>query len=394
MSFQPQEMSEQTLKKFVDRLVKARKGQAAPTIWPPKRNHCQEEIAQVLGFKNWHEAISSVQKAKNISLHREIDDLYWEKKISTKDDWWQLFTNLEHFSIQSLTIEENSPIQVLSGRKKFFISETVSSREIKLLKEFLKDRTRLDLSQEYLNFDWVNESKRLKINQFFTFNNNNKVQCYLFEVTPSSYLPLEEMLTPSLAQEIYNPHGLVLFIGEARQGKTTLLNGALQSLYVSRDARKIRVLDCGNKDLYLNSGQKPGNSNTSVLTYFTNEFNSFSEVINASLRSNPDVLFIHQIRSFDDLEKVLKASLMGVSIISTMEISGLREFLCKIEQYGLEKDFIEQTKLLLSQDISNRFSSLPHRNYINLNKDDRASFGRHPEEFFKSEILSHHLKSL
>lgn len=63
MSFNPAALTDRTLKQFVDRLVRLRKSQPCPASsqWPPKRSRVQEEVASILGFDSWHEAIHQVR---------------------------------------------------------------------------------------------------------------------------------------------------------------------------------------------------------------------------------------------------------------------------------------------------------------------------------------------
>lgn len=62
MPFNPKALNERTLKQFVDRLMQAHKDKPLPTAeqWPPKRSQIQEQIAAVLGFPSWHQAIHAV----------------------------------------------------------------------------------------------------------------------------------------------------------------------------------------------------------------------------------------------------------------------------------------------------------------------------------------------
>lgn len=67
MSFNPRALTERTLKGFVDRWVRAQRAKPCPTPdqWPPSRAACQEDIAQLLGFANWHEAITAIRQLQN-----------------------------------------------------------------------------------------------------------------------------------------------------------------------------------------------------------------------------------------------------------------------------------------------------------------------------------------
>jgi len=70
VSFNPRALTERTLKGFVDRWVRAQRAKPCPTPdqWPPARTACQEDIAQLLGFANWHEAITAIRQVQSGSL--------------------------------------------------------------------------------------------------------------------------------------------------------------------------------------------------------------------------------------------------------------------------------------------------------------------------------------
>lgn len=60
MAFNPNSLSETTIKRFVDKLVQQNKKK---DTWPPKRAGVQEDVAVMLGYKNWHELSKSVSGA-------------------------------------------------------------------------------------------------------------------------------------------------------------------------------------------------------------------------------------------------------------------------------------------------------------------------------------------
>ena len=70
MSFNPRALTERTLKGFVDRWLRSQRAKPCPTPdqWPPARTACQEDIAQLLGFPNWHEAITAIRQLQSGGL--------------------------------------------------------------------------------------------------------------------------------------------------------------------------------------------------------------------------------------------------------------------------------------------------------------------------------------
>lgn len=72
MAFNPNSLSETTIKRFVDKLVQQNKKK---DTWPPKRAVVQEDVAVMLGYKNWHELsknVSGMSSPKNISTPSQI----------------------------------------------------------------------------------------------------------------------------------------------------------------------------------------------------------------------------------------------------------------------------------------------------------------------------------
>lgn len=68
MAFNPNSLSETTIKRFVDKLVQQNKKK---DTWPPKRAVVQEDVAVMLGYKNWHElskSVSSTPPTQNLDL--------------------------------------------------------------------------------------------------------------------------------------------------------------------------------------------------------------------------------------------------------------------------------------------------------------------------------------
>lgn len=62
MPFQPEQLTESTLKGFVDRLLRFAK--KTDTSWPPKRAWAQEAVAHALGFPNFHAAQAAIGRGK------------------------------------------------------------------------------------------------------------------------------------------------------------------------------------------------------------------------------------------------------------------------------------------------------------------------------------------
>jgi MSHA biogenesis protein MshE len=106
---------------------------------------------------------------------------------------------------------------------------------------------------------------------------------------------------------INRPHGLVLVTGPTGSGKTTTLYGALSELNTS-EKKIITVEDPVEYRL-------PRISQVQVHERIGLDFSS---VLRASLRQDPDILLVGEIRDRDSAEIALRAAMTGHMVLSTL----------------------------------------------------------------------------
>lgn len=125
-------------------------------------------------------------------------------------------------------------------------------------------------------------------------------------------LPLDEVgMPPAFVQRfrqlIQKPHGLILVTGPTGSGKTTTLYGALSELNTS-DRKIITVEDPVEYRL-------PRISQVQVHEKIGLDFGT---VLRATLRQDPDVLLVGEIRDAESAEIALRAAMTGHMVLSTL----------------------------------------------------------------------------
>lgn len=145
-------------------------------------------------------------------------------------------------------------------------------------------------------------------------------------------LPLEKVGMPQVFIDrfrdlIHRPHGLVLVTGPTGSGKTTTLYGALSELNTA-DRKIITVEDPVEYRL-------PRISQVQVHEKIGLDFAS---VLRASLRQDPDVLLVGEIRDGASAEIALRAAMTGHMVLSTLHTndamtSALRLIDMKVDPY-------------------------------------------------------------
>lgn len=149
MSFNPSALNERTLKQFVDRLAALRKTQEVPknTSWPPKRAQLQEEVAKILGFTSWHQAIHAVRpevKKSSATVAKDTADTASFSRYPNEPAQWtaEAFDEFLVWAVEQgasdIFVESDKPIEVLRhGQQQAAGQRTLSNDEISMMCQFL-----------------------------------------------------------------------------------------------------------------------------------------------------------------------------------------------------------------------------------------------------------------
>lgn len=125
-------------------------------------------------------------------------------------------------------------------------------------------------------------------------------------------LPLEKVGMPAYYIQrfrnlIHRPHGLVLVTGPTGSGKTTTLYGALSEL--NTPEKKIITAEDPVEYRLPRISQVQVNEKIGL---------DFSTVLKATLRQDPDVLLVGEIRDSESAEIALRAAMTGHMVLSTL----------------------------------------------------------------------------
>ena len=108
-------------------------------------------------------------------------------------------------------------------------------------------------------------------------------------------------------QLIERPHGLLLVTGPTGSGKTTTLYGALEELNTSH--RKIITVEDPVEYRLPRINQVQVNERIGL---------SFAAILRATLRQDPEILLVGEIRDGDSAEIALRAAMTGHMVLSTL----------------------------------------------------------------------------
>ena len=124
---------------------------------------------------------------------------------------------------------------------------------------------------------------------------------------------------------IKNPHGLILVTGPTGSGKTTTLYGALHELNSS--SKKIITVEDPVEIQQARLIQVQVNSKIGL---------DFARVLRATLRQDPDVLLVGEIRDRETAEIALRAAMTGHLVLSTLHTNDAVSSVLRLMDIGIE----------------------------------------------------------
>ena len=136
---------------------------------------------------------------------------------------------------------------------------------------------------------------------------------------------MPKALLSRFRKHISRPHGLILVTGPTGSGKTTTLYGALQEL--NQSEKKIITVEDPVEYTLPRITQVQVHEKIGL---------GFSEVLRSTLRQDPDILLIGEIRDQETAEIAVRASLTGHLVLSTLHTNDAITSAMRLIDVGLE----------------------------------------------------------
>lgn len=144
-------------------------------------------------------------------------------------------------------------------------------------------------------------------------------------ILPLDKVGMTRMHTERFRASIQRPHGLILVTGPTGSGKTTTLYGAVSELN-SADKKIITVEDPVEYRLP-RVNQVQINEKIGL---------DFSTVLRATLRQDPDILLVGEIRDADSAEIAMRAAMTGHLVLSTLHTNDALSSALRLVDMGVD----------------------------------------------------------
>jgi type IV pilus assembly protein PilB len=181
----------------------------------------------------------------------------------------------------------------------------------------------------------------------------------LFNMSPEMYqldrLGLSPRERQNLDSIISKPSGLVLVVGPTGSGKTTTLYSMLNSL--NTEDHKVITIEDPVEYEFTGITQIPVQSKSAKET-------GFAERLRATLRLDPDIVMVGEIRDMDTARTALQAALTGHLVLSTFHAASAAAALTRMADIlGENPLFVSAIRLVMAQRLVRRLDDASRQAY-------------------------------
>lgn len=165
-----------------------------------------------------------------------------------------------------------------------------------------------------------------------------------FRFIPGEVPTLESLSLPAVCKHVCDNHqGMVLVTGSTGTGKSTTLAAMID--YLNR-SRPLNIISLEDPIEFVHKSQKSQIIQRELGTHLP----SFADGIRASLREDPDVILVGEMRDAETISMAMTAAETGHLVFGTLHTTGAVKTIDRIID-ALPSDMREQTKSFLGQSL-------------------------------------------
>ena len=166
----------------------------------------------------------------------------------------------------------------------------------------------------------------------------------VLRLLPSKFMSFEEIGLPAVCRALCRrPRGIFLVTGPTGSGKTTTLATMIDYINTNLDRHIVTIEDPIE---YYHNHRKCLINQRSVGV----DVPSFEEALRRSLRQDPDVIFVGELRDLETIEAALRAAETGHLVFSTLHTTGCQGTITRISD-AFPPNQQEQIRIQLSTNL-------------------------------------------
>lgn len=217
----------------------------------------------------------------------------------------------------------NAPLLRLNGEMVSFKSESLSAEQIKqMLYAVMTEQQRTSFESD-LEIDFAisfGDNMRFRVNAF----NNLHGPAAVMRSIPTTIKSLEDLGTPEIFKKLCEFHkGLILVTGPTGSGKSTTLAGMID--HINRTTHK-HILTIEDPIEFVHTSNQCLINQREVGRHTA----SFARALKSSLREDPDVILVGELRDLETIQLAITAAETGHLVMGTLHTNSAPETIDRI----------------------------------------------------------------
>lgn len=222
------------------------------------------------------------------------------------------------------------------------------SDSITLAKELLRSRFKELVDMKNIDFTHkLNDDYRFRVNIFFQMEGVSAV----FRTIPTKIPNFEDLYLPPIIEKICDTvnRGIILVTGPTGSGKTTTLASMINRMNAQKKRHIITIEDPIE---YVYTDQKSIVNQRAI----GQDASGFSDALRASLREDPDVILVGEMRDLETVKTAMAAAETGHLVLSTLHTLDAKETVGRVinmfpkeEQNRIKMTFASVVEAIISQ---------------------------------------------
>ena len=260
----------------------------------------------------------------------------------------------EELDFSDIHIKENQPLMIrMGGEIERPFDDVITSADLRMFADEVTNDDQKKQLEEQRDVDLaiVVDDYRFRANFFYTSEGLGAVLRKIETEIPS----MDKLNLPYVMQEIAEkPNGLVLVTGPTGSGKSTSLAALIGEINASR---KGHILTVEDPIEYVHHSKQCIVSQREI----GRDADSFASALKASLREDPDVILVGEMRDRETIQLALTAAETGHLVFGTLHTSGAPNTINRIidvfpaEQQGQVRAQLSQSlKMVVTQRLFKR----------------------------------------
>ena len=273
-----------------------------------------------------------------------------EKKAEMKVILDGYLTKLIELGGSDLHVKSNKVVRGRFNGEIFTMGDKILDYDssILLAKEILGANYYSLMKKKSVDFTYrLNDDYRFRSNVFLQMDGVS----FVFRTIPTKIPTMSELLLPPVIEKLCNKvnRGIVLVTGPTGSGKTTTLASMINHLNHTKNYHIVTIEDpiefIYNDDKSLINQRGIGQ-----------DVDSFADALRASLREDPDVIFVGEMRDLETVRTAINAAETGHLVLATLHTLDAKETIGRVinmfpkeEQNRIRMTFASVAEAIISQ---------------------------------------------